>query len=183
MTKERKEFFEWLKAIALAVIIAVIIRQFLFSTVVVDGESMLPALNPFDRMIVNKAGFSLSGPERFQIVVFHASQDEDYIKRIIGLPGDSIEYKRDQLYINGRPAAEPYLEEYKKRLIDPPLTENFSLEEVTGRKRVPEGHVFVMGDNRRISKDSRHIGTVPIAEILGEAKIVYWPLPDMRIVK
>ncbi|WP_284143269.1 signal peptidase I [Metabacillus flavus] len=183
MTKERKEIFEWLKAIGLAIIIAFIIRHFLFSTVVVDGESMLPTLNSYDRMIVNKAGFSLAGPKRFDIVVFHASEDEDYIKRIIGLPGDSVEYKYDQLYINGRPVDEPYLKEYKSELIDPPLTENFTLEEITGRKKVPKGQVFVMGDNRRISKDSRHIGTVPVSEIMGEAKVVYWPLPDMRIVK
>ncbi|MTH52723.1 signal peptidase I [Bacillus mangrovi] len=183
MAKNKNELFEWLKAIGLAVVIALVIRQFLFTTVVVDGESMLPALHPYDRMIVNKAGFAASGPDRFEIVVFHASEGEDYIKRIIGLPGDTVEYRRDQLYINGKAIDEPFLEDYKKQLIDPPLTENFTLSEAAGRKKVPEGHVFVMGDNRRISKDSRHIGTVPVSDIMGEANFVYWPLSDIRIVK
>jgi signal peptidase I len=183
MTRQKNELWEWTKALAIAVILAAVIRYFFFAPIVVDGLSMMPTLQDQDRMIVNKISYKLFGPERFDIVVFHATEDKDYIKRVIGLPGDHIEYKNDTLYINGKPYEEPYLEEAKKEVIDGPLTEPFSLEEVIGRKTVPEGHIFVMGDNRRYSKDSRHIGTIPMDKVIGKANIVYWPISDFGIVK
>ncbi|MDF0725207.1 signal peptidase I [Cytobacillus sp. S13-E01] len=173
MTRKKNELWEWIKALAIAVILAATIRYFLFAPIVVDGLSMMPTLQNEDRMIVNKIG----SPERFDIVVFHATEEKDYIKRIIGLPGDYIEYKDDTLYVNGKAYEEAYLDQYKSELVDGPLTEPFVFE------RVPEGQVFVMGDNRRFSKDSRHIGPVPMEEILGKTNLVYWPLSDVRIIK
>jgi signal peptidase I len=183
MTRQKNEIWEWTKALAIAVILAAVIRYFFFAPIVVDGLSMMPTLQDKDRMIVNKISYKLFGPKRFDIVVFHATEEKDYIKRVIGLPGDHIEYKNDTLYINGIPYEEPYLEKYKKQVIDGPLTDPFTLEEVIGRKTVPEGHIFVMGDNRRFSKDSRHIGTIPMDQVIGKANIVYWPLSDFGIVK
>lgn len=177
MAKQKNELWEWIKALAIAVILAAVIRYFFFAPIVVDGLSMMPTLHHQDRMIVNKIGYKVGEPDRFDIVVFHATVEKDYIKRIIGLPGDRIEYKNDILYINDEPYEEPYLDEYKKNLIDGPLTDPFILEEV------PEGHLFVMGDNRRYSKDSRHIGPVPISEVLGETSLIYWPISDFGIVK
>ena len=78
---------------------------------------------------------------------------------------------------------EPYLDQYKAEVVDSPLTEDFTLEEKIQSETVPEGHVFVMGDNRRKSKDSRHIGAVAIEEIIGSTKIVFWPIKDFGIVK
>jgi signal peptidase I len=183
MTKQKSETWEWLKALVIAVLLAAVIRYFLFAPIVVDGLSMMPTLHDQDRMIVNKIGYTLGEPKRFDIIVFHAPENKDYIKRVIGLPGDKIEYKNDTLYINGKAYKEPYLDEYKKNVIDGPLTEPFTLKEIIGEERVPEGHLFVMGDNRRFSKDSRHIGVIPMEKVLGKTNIVYWPVEDIRIVK
>jgi signal peptidase I len=183
MTKKKNELLEWIKALAIAVLLAAVIRYFFFAPIVVDGYSMMPTLHTQDRMIVNKFSYKISEPKRFDIVVFHATVDKDYIKRVIGLPGDHVEYKNDTLYINGKEYDEPYLEEYKNQLIDGPLTEPFDLESIIGQPTVPEGHIFVMGDNRRQSKDSRHIGTVPIEEVMGETSFVYWPISDIRFAE
>ncbi|WP_433749679.1 signal peptidase I [Falsibacillus pallidus] len=179
MAGEKSEIREWLKALVIAVGLAIVIRYFLFAPIVVDGLSMMPTLHNGDRMIVNKFG----KPDRFDIVVFHAPEQKDYIKRVIGLPGDKIQYKNDILYINGKAYKEPYLDQYKKNVGDGPLTEDFTLKDYTGKDRVPEGEVFVMGDNRRGSKDSRHIGTIPMSKIVGDAHIIYWPMKDMKIFK
>jgi signal peptidase I len=183
MTKKKSEIWEWTKALVIAVALAAVIRYFFFAPIVVDGLSMMPTLRDQDRMIVNKLNYKIGEPDRFDIIVFHAPENKDYIKRIIGLPGDKIEYKDDTLYINGKPYPEPYLDEYKKQVIDGPLTDPFTLEEKIGRATVPEGHLFVMGDNRRFSKDSRHIGTIPMEKVLGNTSIVYWPPKDFHIVK
>ena len=181
--KEKNEIFEWVKALVIAILLAAIIRYFLFAPILVDGLSMMPTLKDQDRMVVNKIAYKIGEPERFDIVVFHATEEKDYIKRVIGLPGDTIEYKDDTLYVNGTAYEEPYLDDYKKQVIDGPLTEPFTLEEITGETTVPEGEVFVMGDNRRYSKDSRHIGTVKISEILGKTSLVYWPIEDFGLVE
>lgn len=181
--KDKNEIFEWVKALVIAVLLAAIIRYFFFAPILVDGLSMMPTLKDQDRMVVNKISYKIGEPKRFDIVVFHATEEKDYIKRVIGLPGDTIEYKDDTLYINGKAYKEPYLDEYKEQVIDGPLTEPFTLEEITGETTIPEGEVFVMGDNRRYSKDSRHIGTVSISEILGKTSLVYWPMDDFGLVE
>jgi signal peptidase I len=183
MAKKKNELLEWIKALIIAVLLAAVIRYFFFAPIVVDGHSMMPTLHTQDRMIVNKFSYKIGEPKRFDIVVFHATVDKDYIKRVIGSPGDRVEYKEDTLYINGEAFEEPYLEEYKDQLIDGPLTEPFDLESIIGQDTVPEGHIFVMGDNRRQSKDSRHIGTVPIEEVMGKTSFVYWPISDIRFEK
>jgi signal peptidase I len=183
MTKKKNELWEWTKALLIAVILAAIIRYFLFAPIVVDGLSMMPTLHDQDRMIVSKVSYEIGQPKRFDIIVFHAPEGKDYIKRVIGLPGDRIEYKNDTLYVNGKAYKEPYLDEYKKQLVDGPLTDPFTLKEKIGRETVPKGELFVMGDNRRFSKDSRHIGTVPMSKVVGKTSIVYWPLNDAHIVK
>ncbi|WP_213423292.1 signal peptidase I [Bhargavaea massiliensis] len=181
--KQKNELWEWTKVLLIAFGLAAIIRYFLFTPIVVDGESMMPTLEDGDKMIVNKIGYSIGGPERFDIVVFHAPEQKDYIKRVIGLPGDHIEYRDDQLFINGEAYDEPYLDEYKEAVTDGTLTEDFTLEEKIQRETVPEGHVFVMGDNRRFSKDSRHIGVIPFDEIIGSTSLIFWPMEDIGLVK
>ncbi|CAM3080294.1 signal peptidase I [Filibacter tadaridae] len=180
--KKKNETWEWMKALLIAFGLAAIIRVFLFTPIVVDGESMMPTLENGDRMIVNKIGYTIGEPDRFDIVVFHAPEKKDYIKRVIGLPGDEVEYRDDVLYVNGKSYEEPYLDPYKAEVIEGTLTEDFTLEEKIQSNVVPAGHVFVMGDNRRKSKDSRHIGAVAIDEIIGNTSIVFWPIKDFGFV-
>ena len=183
--KEKNELWEWSKALLIAFGLAAIIRFFLFTPIVVDGDSMMPTLKNGDRMVVNKIGYMVGEPDRFDIVVFHAPEQKNYIKRVIGLPGDHVAYKNDQLYINGKEVAEPYLEQYKSEITEGTLTDDFTLEEIPGVEvdKIPEGYVFVMGDNRRYSKDSRHIGLVAIDEIIGDTNVVFWPLNEIGLVK
>lgn len=182
--KEKNELWEWTKALLIAFAIAAIIRYFLFTPIAVDGESMMPTLENGDRMIVNKIGYKIREPKRFDIVVFHAPEKKNYIKRVIGLPGETLEYKNDQLYINGEPIDEPYLDAYKSQITEGTLTEDFSLKDIgVNLEEIPEGFVFVMGDNRRYSKDSRHIGLVDQKEIIGNTSLIFWPFSEIKIVK
>ncbi|WP_062048674.1 signal peptidase I [Bacillus sp. JCM 19034] len=174
---KKKESWEWIKAILFAFALAFIIRQFLLAPVIVDGESMLPTLENSDRMIVNKMAYTFSEPKRFDIIVFHAPAGKDYIKRVIGLPGDEIKYENDQLYVNGEAIDEPYLEEFQ-RLYEPEVLTHDFLPII-----VPEQQLFVLGDNRRRSKDSRDIGTIHVDEVIGRARIVFWPISNFRIAE
>ncbi|MDG5788211.1 signal peptidase I [Evansella sp. AB-P1] len=176
------ESWEWIKAVAVALLLAIIIRYFLFAPIIVDGQSMMPTLEHNDRMIVNKIGYTIGEPDRFDIIVFHAPQNKDYIKRVIGLPGDTLYYENDILYINGEPVEEPYLDEYKENASRLPYTADFHLEDTIPYNEIPEGHVFVLGDNRQHSKDSRHIGLIPYEEVVGKANFVFWPFSELRIV-
>lgn len=179
LTTKNNEVFSWIRTIILAVIIAFLIRAFLFTNYIVDGDSMLPSMHHGDRLVVNKLVYKLYEPERFDIVVFHASSQVDYIKRIIGLPGDHVEYKNDVLYINGEPYDESYLDEMR-----PPngerYTEDFTLQEIIGKETVPENTVFVLGDNRQNSTDSRNLGVIPLEQIVGEVNVKYWPFSDFQ---
>lgn len=175
-----KVFFDWLKAIVIAVIFVFIIQQFLFANYVVHGQSMMPTIHNGNRIIVNKIDYDFGKPKRFQLIVFHYSKTEDFIKRVIGLPGDSLHYKNDVLYVNGKAMKEPYLKPYKAK-VSGNLTKNFTLQEVTGHKRVPKGDVFVLGDNRRDSYDSRYFGFVPISKIVGKVQVRYWPFDAFKV--
>ncbi|WP_110926158.1 signal peptidase I [Bacillus massiliglaciei] len=178
-SKAAKELFSWTKAIITAVLFSCVIRMYLFSPIVVDGESMMPTLQDEDKIILSKR----SDIDRFDIVVFHATKEKDYIKRVIGMPGDHIEYKDDVLYINGKKYEEPYLDNEKKEYGQENLTEDFKLEDYTGAETVPENEYFVMGDNRRNSLDSRMIGTVSKEKITGQAEFLYWPMNDIQLIK
>jgi signal peptidase I len=183
MEKKRKnEVFEWIKALAVAVIIAVVIRSFIFTNYVVEGESMMPTLQNSNRLIVNKIVYHISEPKRYDIVIFHATPTEDYVKRVIGLPGDKIEYKNDVLYVNGKKVPEPYLNPYKSKLTSGDLTQNFTLKKETGSTTVPKGKLFVMGDNRRNSVDSRIFGFVDMTKVVGKVDLRYWPLNEISLV-
>ena len=183
MANKKNKIREWIKALVIAIILAGVIRQFFFAPIVVDGFSMMPTLKDTDRMIVNKISYAIGEPNHFDIIVFQAPEGKAYIKRVIGLPGDKVEYKEDTLYINDKAYAEPYLDEYKAQLIDGgPLTEPFTLMDIIDQETVPEDHLFVMGDNRRFSKDSRHIGVISYDKVLGKTNTIYWPMKDIRKV-
>ncbi|MCF6410982.1 signal peptidase I [Pseudalkalibacillus salsuginis] len=183
MTKTKDSFWEWIKAIGIALLIAFIVRHFLFTNYVVYGESMMPTIQEGNRLIVNKINYDITKPQRFDLIVFKANEQEDYIKRIIGLPGDKVEYRNDKLYINDQPVEEKYLERFRKDLQEgSQLTGDFTLKDITSKKRVPEGMVFVLGDNRLHSIDSRHIGFVPLENIVGEVNLRYWPMSEFQVI-
>ncbi|MGE7943077.1 signal peptidase I [Lysinibacillus xylanilyticus] len=182
--KQKSEFWEWVKAIAFALMLSFVIKQFLFTPVLVKGASMMPTLEDQDRVIVNKIGPTLQSYDRFDIVVIEMNEETNYIKRIIGLPGDKIEYKDDQLYINGEKYNEPYLDQYKNELKDTgTLTYDFTLEQNLGETTVPEGHYFVLGDNRRVSNDSRNpeVGFISEEQIMGTTNIICWPMEHIDL--
>ncbi|WP_342574368.1 signal peptidase I [Solibacillus sp. FSL K6-1781] len=186
MKKEKNELLEWIKVIAITTLFVVAIRTFIFTPIDVKGASMMPTYEDGDRIIVNKIGKTLHDFERFDVIVFDGLESEYFIKRIIGLPGDQIEYKDDVLYINGQKVDEPYLDEYKSSLNDPgDLTPDFTLEDLAGVSEIPNDYYFVMGDNRRKSSDSRdpRIGLVSKEHILGSASIRFYPLDSLGLVK
>lgn len=173
-----RESKEWLKAFLLAVILFFLIRTFLFAPFIVDGESMAPTLHSGERLIVTKIVYLWGSPQRGDIIVFHATQSRDYIKRVIGLPGETVEIRGDRLYINGEEVPEPYLDEYRRKTHEAGL----KLTEDYGPTVVPEDSYFVLGDNRRNSQDSRMIGMIRKDQIVGRADLVFWPLSSFRFL-
>lgn len=172
----KNELWEWTKALLLAVALAMLIRTFLFASFLVDGRSMLPNLQDEERLVVNKIIYHLREPKRGEIVVFHATPEKDYIKRVIALPGETVEVMDDTLYINGKKQQEPYLRDVEAAYHKERLHYTFNF----GPVKVPEDHVFVMGDNRPNSEDSREFGPVPLDVVVGRAEVVFWPLPNIR---
>ncbi|RLQ96255.1 signal peptidase I [Falsibacillus albus] len=173
---KKNELFSWIKTLVITLIIVIVARTFLFSNYVVEGKSMMPTLQDGNRLIVGKVDYDLHKPHRFDIIVFHATETSDYVKRVIGLPGDRLEYKDDTLYINGKPLPEPYLKPYKEQLGGTgPLTPDFTLKEKTGVSVVPKGKIFVLGDNRQYSEDSRIFGFVDMKNIVGKVDVRIFP--------
>lgn len=184
MAKKKNEWIEWTKALLVALGLAFIVRMFLFAPIIVDGPSMLPTLHDRDQMIVNKFSYYFNDPERFDIVVFHASSQKDFIKRVIGLPGEHVAVNDDVLYINGEPVEQDFLpvNENDANTIDS-VRNDFALEEIPGNYDViPEGHVLVLGDNRGNSTDSRMIGLISTDQIVGKASLIYWPFERIHFV-
>ena len=177
----KKEGFEWLKAIVITLIIFVVIQTFFFTNYQVKGQSMDPTLHDGNKLFINKIGYEPAKLKRFEVIVFHANDKDDYVKRVIGLPGDTIEYKDDILYINGTEVEEPYLEKQKQQLYGEKLTGDFTLLELTGEERVPEGKIFVLGDNRRNSTDSRHLGLFDLDSVVGKVNFRYWPIQEFGV--
>ncbi|MUK89934.1 signal peptidase I [Ornithinibacillus sp. L9] len=184
MAKRNSEWFDWVKALLIAFALAFIVRTFFFTPIIVDGPSMLPTLHDRDQMIVNKFKYQINDPERFDIVVFHASDQKDFIKRVIGLPGEHVAYEDNVLYINGEAVEEPfYTEEQDDVLPYPGPTNDFTLEDLPGNYEViPEGHVLVLGDNRNNSTDSRVLGVISMEQIVGTTSLIYWPFDRMQMV-
>ncbi|MBT2638948.1 signal peptidase I [Bacillus sp. ISL-39] len=177
----KREGLEWIKAFALGMIIFVFIRIFFFSNYVVEGESMLPTLEDGNKVVVNKLGYETEDLERFDVIVFHANEEEDFVKRVIGLPGEKVEYREDMLFINGKKVNEPFLKQYREQSPGGYLTGDFTIEDLTGVERVPEGKLFVLGDNRLGSWDSRQFGFISEDQVVGKVNLRYWPLEEMDV--
>ncbi len=148
----------------IVIVIALLIKMYVFSPIRVNGDSMYPTLKDGDIMILNEIGYHLNGVERFDIVVIK-SDGERIIKRVIGLPGEKVEYKDNKLFINDEEIKEDFTHD---------VTHNFKLEEINV-DIIPDGYYFVLGDNRGNSKDSRVIGLVSKNEIKGKTSSVIFP--------
>ncbi|MBQ7759689.1 MAG: signal peptidase I [Phascolarctobacterium sp.] len=168
---------DWLISIIVAVALAFCIRTFLVEPYMVEGSSMYPTLKHHERLIVDKLSYFITDPKRGEIVVFRYPKDEsrDFIKRVIAVGGDTIEMRDGQVIVNGAEIEEGYI--YK----DDPKGRNMS----NYRKSVvPQGHIFVLGDNRNNSEDSRYKGVdfVPHRLVKGRAIMAFWPLDSFRMI-
>ncbi|HMM21437.1 MAG TPA: signal peptidase I [Selenomonadales bacterium] len=165
-----EEIKDWVISILIAVVLAFFIRYFIVELYMVEGPSMRPTLVNGERLVVNKFIYRFKQPVRGEIIVFRFPSDpsRDFIKRVIAIPGDTIEIKDGRVFVNGQLLNETYILE-KTRGSYPLAT-------------VPDGHIFVMGDNRNNSEDSRFadVGFVPYDLIKGKAVVVFWPLDQMK---
>ena len=153
---------QWIRDIGLAMLIVLAVTTFIKPTIV-HGTSMNPTLQDGDYLLVSKQAYTFEEPERGEIIIFRVSEDNKlYIKRVIGLPGDVITIKNGEVYVNGELNDKNYtLDGYTSGNIDELV--------------VPDGEVFVLGDNRLNSIDSREIGTQAIENVKGVAFVRLWP--------
>lgn len=175
------ELISTIKYIFGILIVFFIVQRFFFEPVMVDGDSMEPTLSDGDYLLLNK----FSDIERFDIVVFPPPDTDDtqYVKRVIGLPGDTIEYREDVLYLNGEPTEQPFLEDIPEEELAFYSSGDFTLLTLLGVDEVPEGQYFVLGDNRLNSRDSRAFGFVDEESVLGKVSLRYWPLESIGMVE
>lgn len=144
----------------------------------VDGYSMLPSLGNKDVVAVNRR----ETINRFDLVYMKPPEGkEKSVRRVVGMPGDTLYYKDDELYINGEGKEEKYLVAKKKSLNNMILTDDFSLKDVTGSETVPKGSYFVLGDNRKSSTDSRYYGFVSEKEIIGKVNARVFPVSKFKV--
>lgn len=167
-------FKETLSIIIIAFLLSLVLKAFVIEARVIPSGSMLPTIQLNDRVLVNKFIYRFHPPERFAVIVFEPPAEtghrEDFIKRVIGLPGDTVEVKSGKVYINGEPLAEGYLNE------EP----NYSF----GPVQVPADSLFVMGDNRNKSFDSHLWDTwLSLDHVKGKAFYTYWPLNRLGVLQ
>lgn len=169
--KRANETLEWIKSIVIAIAVALFIKTFIFNSTYVLGNSMYPTLQEKDRLFAVKVPLYFKGPSRGDVIVLEAPDNEkkDYIKRVIGLEGDTIEIFGGRVYLNGGLLEEEYLEKDA-------YTSIYDIDTWV----VPSGEVFVLGDNRKegASKDSRYFGCVPLDSIKGITGFRYFPLDN-----
>jgi len=173
--RRARGLIDWIVVIGIALLVAFLVRTFVLAHFVVDGHSMDYTLHDGDRVIVNKLSYRLHDPNRGDVVVLHQIQgttERDLIKRVIALEGETIEMRSCEVRIDGVVLEEPYL--------DPEIVPPGSCGGDFGAVVVPEDEVFVMGDNRAGSQDSRAIGTIDQDDIVGRAFVVFWPTSHWR---
>lgn len=163
---------EWLLVVVIALVVALLVKTFIIQAFRIPSESMVPTLEVGDRVLVNKLSYAAHDVRRGDVIVFKRpdsaprgpDEPQDLIKRVIALPGEQVVARNGTVFINDRRLVEPYL---------PSGTRTDNLDQVV---TVPPDQVFVMGDNRASSRDSRFIGTIPVDRVIGRAFARIWPL-------
>ncbi len=166
-----KELWDWTRSILIAVVLALLIRMFLFEVFVVEGKSMHPTLVETERLMVNKIVYHFDEPRLGDVIVFEHEPGRDFIKRIIGVEGEKVEIQNGLVYINDQPLEEPY------------LNEDIFMHDY-GPEVIPPGFLFVLGDHRQNSMDSRdpRVGFVSQEYLKGRAFLIFWPPWEARII-
>ena len=164
-----KTAFEWMSAAVTALVAVAVLFTFFFRVVSVSGDSMTNTLQHGDKLILTNYSYV---PQRGDVVVVRRENEEPLIKRVIGLPGDTVEIAEGRVILNGVPLKEPYVRGGQTPSMG-----------MTGRLTVPEGYVFVMGDNRGGSLDSRQLGAFSLREIMGEAVCRLFPTPSFNVME
>lgn len=173
--KKKDGFFD---SLVVAVVIAMVIKGLLLQTYTIPSESMYSTLMVGDFLILNRLAYTLDEPEKGDVVVFEypLEPQKDFIKRVVGTPGDRLELVDKVLYVNGEPFEEPYRRVNGQIPLPAKLTHKDNFEEFT----VPEGKYFMMGDNRDNSYDSRFWGFVDKDKIKGKALMIYWSMESPK---
>lgn len=151
------------------IIVVVLIRMYVVTPVIVVGDSMVPTLEEKQILLLNKINYKFNEIERYDVVVIKVGKSE-IIKRVIGLPGENIEYRNNTLYIDGH-------EEKSEYNFD---TDDFNLESICNCDKIPQDKYLVLGDNRMVSSDSRIIGLIDKEDILGRTKVSIWPMKKVK---
>jgi signal peptidase I len=168
---KKTEYRENVESFAIAVVTILFIIIFVIQSFLVSGTSMVPTLLDRERLIVNKFVYWFHAPQQGDIIVLKPPHDtRKYIKRVIALPGQSVEVKNSQVFVDGTELKEPYINE--------PIRQDYPFT------YVPDGNIFVMGDNRNFSKDSRDpdVGFIPLKNVVGRAIFIFWPLTKVKIL-
>jgi signal peptidase I len=174
-SNRRKQGYEWLILVAASLAVALFVRGFLIQAFYIPSESMVPTLVKNDRVLVNKLSYKLHDVHRGDIVVFKAppgaatAQVKDLIKRVVGLPGETIEGRNGSIFIDGRPLDEPYLPPDVRSRDFPP-------------EKVPPDKIYVLGDNRQDSRDSTFFHAIDEDAIVGRAFVKIWPFNDLGLL-
>ena len=198
--KKKSLWREYTESIIIAVILALVIRTFVVQAFKIPSGSMEDTLLIGDHLLVNKFIYGVRNPFNNQVLIpvreprrdeifvfrFPLDPSRDFVKRCIGLPGDTIEVRDKQLYRNGQLVEQPYAVHKDMRLFTRKskwATEDEKQRDNFKSFKVPEGQYFAMGDNRDLSNDSRFWGTVPARELRGTPVLIYWPLDRIRLIK
>lgn len=161
--------------VVIALVFGIVIRSFVFQSFYIPSGSMIPTLPIGDRVLVNKLAYDFHPVHRGDIIVFRTPPDDrgnpaikDLVKRVVGLPGDTVSSAHGKLYINGKPLSEPYLPKG-------------TITSGVPTTKIPPGELWVMGDNRQDSEDSRYFGPISEKLIVGRVFLRYWPLSNFKI--
>ena len=175
-----REIGETVRALAIAVLVALFIRSFIVETFQVHGTSMEPTLWNGERLLVNKFVYRFSSPKIGQIIIFHPPvgicpevglHPDDFVKRVVALGGETISMSDGQVYVDGKLQSEPYLPAAWRDTYTMPS------------RTIPAGDVWVLGDHRVVSLDSRCYGPVPIRSIVGQVMLVWWPFNQAHVIR